>query len=254
MHKLLVIAQNTFREAIRDKILYAIFFFSFLLLLASLALGELSLGHHIKVTKDLGLGAISFFGVLIAIFTGVSLVHKEIDKRTLYTLLSKPIYRHQFVLGKYFGMLLTASAQLLSLSLVFSILLFYQQRFVEIAIYQAILLYWMEIMLITSIALFFSSWTTPFFSGLFTFSFFLIGRLMPEIEMLVRKLENPIVWGLLKISTALPDLSYLNVATKVVHQEPIPMNYLVAALSYSVFYIVLFLLAGMFFFSRRDFI
>ncbi|MCB9637926.1 MAG: ABC transporter permease subunit [Myxococcales bacterium] len=254
MHKLLVIAQNTFREAIRDKILYSIFFFAFLLLIASIALGELSLGHQVKVTKDLGLSAISFFGILIAIFTGVSLVHKEIDKRTLYTLLSKPIYRYQFVLGKYLGMLLTAFAQLLLLGVIFTFLLLYQQKYVEFGIYQAILLYWMEIMLITSIALFFSSFTTPFFSGLFTFSIFLIGRLMPEIELLLKRTGNPIVWLLLKGSTALPNLNYLNVAQRVVHQEPIPPDYILSSATYTLLYIGLFLFFSSVLFARRDFI
>lgn len=254
MHKLLVIAQNTFREAIRDKILYSIFFFAFLLLLASLALGELSLGHHIKVTKDLGLSAISFFGILIAIFTGVSLVHKEIDKRTLYTLLSKPIYRSQFVLGKYFGMLLTALTQLALLTALFSLLVLYQQKYIESALFQAILLYWMEIMLVTSIALFFSSFTTPFFSGVFTFSIFVIGRLMPEIEILLKRTTNPLIWLLLKISTFLPNLDYLNIGQRVVHQESIPFDYILSSMTYTTLYIILFLFFASLLFSRRDFI
>lgn len=254
MNKIIAIARNTFREAIRDKILYAILFFCMFLLLSSLILGELSLGHNIKITKDLGLAAISLFGILLAIFTGVSLVHKELDKRTIYTLLSKPIHRYQFILGKYVGMLLTAFVQMLFLTIVFTCLLLYQQQTLDTNVYQAIFLYWIEIMLVTSVALFFSSFTTPFFSGLFTFCFFLIGRLMPEIEMVIRKIENPVAWFFLKASTLLPNLQALNIGPQVVHHDPLIPGYVFSSTMYALCYVGIFLLFAVALFSRRDFI
>lgn len=254
MFKFMAIARNTFREAIRDKILYAILFFALLMMFAALALGEMSLGHPIKVTTDMGLTAISLFGVLIAIFTGVSLVHKEIDKRTIYTIISKPIHRYHFIIGKYIGMVLTALVQILTLTTVFTLLLFFQQQFVDFHVYLAIFLYWLEIMLVISVALFCSSFTTPFFSGLFTFSIFLIGRLMPDIYLVLSKTENPVVWGVLKLSTMLPNLTLLNLGEKVVHGELVAVGDLLSHVLYALCYIGIFLLLSIFLFSKRDFI
>lgn len=254
MNKVFAIAQNTFREAIRDKILYAILFFALLMLASSLILGELSLGHNVKVTTDFGLTAISWFGILIAIFTGVSLVHKEIDKRTLYTIISKPIHRYHFILGKYLGMIFTALVQMLFLTLVFSLILLFQQQFLNFTIYSALFLYWMEIMLIISVALFCSSFTTPFFSGLFTFSIFLIGRLMPDIHMAIGKLDNPVGVAVLKLSTVLPDLQQLNIGVRIVHKEVVAPSYILSSSLYALCYIGVFLLLAIVFFSRRDFL
>jgi ABC-type transport system involved in multi-copper enzyme maturation permease subunit len=252
--KVFAIARNTFREAIRDKILYAILFFALLMLSASLVLGELSLGHSVKVTTDFGLTAISWFGILIAIFTGVSLVHKEIDKRTIYTIISKPIHRYQFIAGKYLGMVITALVQMLILTLIFSLIMLYQQQFLSMYVYWALFLFWMEIMLIISVALFCSSFTTPFFSGLFTFSIFLIGRLMPDIHMAMAKLDNPAAVVVLKLSTVLPDLQRLNLAVRVVHNELVSPAYMLSATLYACCYIAVFLFLAVLLFSRRDFI
>ncbi len=254
MIKIISIAKNTFKEAIRDKLLYAILFFALAMLFVSLLLGELSFGQAIRITKDLGLTSISIFGIAIAIFTGVSLVHKEIDKRTLYTIISKPIHRYHFILGKYFGMLFTASVQIVILSIIFIGLVFIQQQYVELALFKAIFLYWIEICLITSIALFFSSFTTPFFSGIFTFSIFIIGRLMPDVEMILQKTKNPLTWSILKLSTVLPNLQLLNVGERVVHGEPVPTSYLVAPTLYAISYIFIFLITAIFIFSKREFI
>tara|TARA_B100000609_G_C17222953_1_gene441969 strand:- start:7363 stop:8127 length:765 start_codon:yes stop_codon:yes gene_type:complete len=252
VNKILAIASNTFRETIRDKLLYGILFFSILLLFVGLLLGELSLGNNVKVTKDVGLSAISLFGILLAIFTGVSLVHKELDKRTIYTILSKPIHRHQFILGKYLGMLMTAFVQIVLLTLVFTFLLLYQQQYLDYRIYNAVLLYWFEIVLITSVALFFSSFTTPFFSGLFTFCFFLIGRLMPEVEQISTTVENTIIAGVLKGATLLPNLQHLNIGPRLVHHEALPPGYITSSILYATCYTGLFLFLAIALFSKRD--
>src|ERR1035437_8560255 len=107
MTQILAIARNTFLETIRDRILNAILVFAVLLIGTSLLLGQLSAGQDVKIVKDLGLGAIGFFGVIIAIFVGTSLVHKELDKRTVFVVLTKPVARSTFLLGKLIGLMLT---------------------------------------------------------------------------------------------------------------------------------------------------
>ena len=107
MRAISLVAINVFRESVRDKVLYNLVAFAVLLIAASFLLGQLTGGQDIKIIKDLGLAAISLFGVLIAVFIGIGLVWKEVEKRSIYSVLSKPVTRHQFVLGKYCGLLLT---------------------------------------------------------------------------------------------------------------------------------------------------
>ena len=103
MTRILVIAKNTFRENVRDKVLYNLILFALIMIVSSLLIGQLSLGNEVKVILDLGLASISVFGMLIAVFLGIGLVYKELDKKTIYALLAKPIHRYEFILGRYSG-------------------------------------------------------------------------------------------------------------------------------------------------------
>src|SRR6266849_7106450 len=114
--KVLSIAQNTFKENIRDKILYNLLFFTLVIIGGSVALGEVSIGHELKIIIDMSLTAISVFGTLIAIFIGTGLVYKELDKRTVYNLIAKPVHRYEFILGKYLGLMTTLLVNLLLMS------------------------------------------------------------------------------------------------------------------------------------------
>src|SRR6266550_6904679 len=98
------IALNVFRESVRDKVLYNLVFFAVLLIAVSYLLGELTAGQDVKIIKDLGLSAMSVFGLFIAVFIGIGLVSKEVERRSVYSLLPKPIHRYQLVLGKYAGL------------------------------------------------------------------------------------------------------------------------------------------------------
>src|SRR5512134_2359088 len=109
MVRIAAVACNTFRENIRDKVLYNLILFALIMILSSIALGQLTMGHEEKVIVDLGLSATSIFGTLIAVFIGIGLVYKEIERRTVYALLAKPLHRWEFIVGKYLGLLLTLS-------------------------------------------------------------------------------------------------------------------------------------------------
>src|SRR5947199_10464011 len=107
MKATLAIAVNVFRESVRDKILYNLVLFAILMIGASYVIGQLTAGQDVKIIKDLGLAATTLFGLFIAVFIGIGLVSKEVERRSIYSLLSKPIHRYQFVLGKYAGLVLT---------------------------------------------------------------------------------------------------------------------------------------------------
>ena len=254
MNKVLAIALNTFREAIRNKILYALLFFAVVMIFSSMVVGELSLGHTVKVTKDIGLTAISLFGILIAIFTGVNLVYKELDKRTIFTIVSKPIHRYQFILGKYFGMLMTVGVQMVLMGVVLSALLVHKEGFIDYTIYKAVYLFCLEVVVITSVALFFSSFTTPFFSGVFSLAVFVLGRLVPDVLKLLEKIENPVLQVMLKLASLLPDLQHFNVVDEVVHGTPISAARMLWCTVEGVGYSALFLVVAAALFSRRDFV
>src|SRR5437870_5256105 len=111
------IALNVFRESVRDKVLYNLVFFAVMLIAVSYLLGQLTAGQDIKIIKDLGLAAMSVFGLFIAVFIGIGLVSKEVERRSIYSLLAKPISRQQFIVGKYAGLVLTLAVNLTVMAL-----------------------------------------------------------------------------------------------------------------------------------------
>ena len=176
MTQMLAIAKNTFREAIRDRILYGFLFFAVLLILFSVVLGQLSFNQQIRCTLDVGLAGISFFSVLIAIFLGITLLHKEIEKRTIYTVLSKPVSRATYLLGKFLGLAATMAVQIMLMVAVFLAVLLLMGGELTSGLFFALALIFVEVLLVISLALFFTSFSSPFLSGIFCLGIFAAGR------------------------------------------------------------------------------
>jgi len=253
--KIRAIALNTFKEAIRDRILYLLLFFAAVCILSSRILALLTVGDRIKIVTDVGLASLSLFGALMAILMGTGLVYKEIDKRTIYTLLSKPIHRYQFLLGKYLGLLLTLLVMLILMILIFLILLFLHTARVEWSLFAAGYSLMLELCLITAVAMFFSCFTTPILSTLYSLSFYLIGHLSWGLETLIQKIQPGPEKVLARLLYAfLPDLENFNFKTEIVHHLPIPPRlYLYSAL-YGLCYTVFVFLLAVLVFRRRDFV
>jgi len=253
--KIRAIALNTFKEAIRDRILYLLLFFAAVCILSSRILALLTVGDRIKIVTDVGLASLSLFGALMAILMGTGLVYKEIDKRTIYTLLSKPIHRYQFLLGKYLGLLLTLLVILILMILIFLILLFLHTARVEWSLFAAGYSLMLELCLITAVAMFFSCFTTPILSTLYSLSFYLIGHLSWGLETLIQKIQPGPGKVLARLLYAfLPDLENFNFKTEIVHHLPIPPRlYLYSAL-YGLCYTVFVFLLAVLVFRRRDFV
>jgi len=253
--KIRAIALNTFKEAIRDRILYLLLFFAAVCILSSRILALLTVGDRIKIVTDVGLASLSLFGALMAILMGTGLVYKEIDKRTIYTLLSKPIHRYQFLLGKYLGLLLTLLVMLILMILIFLILLFLHTARVEWSLFAAGYSLMLELCLITAVAMFFSCFTTPILSTLYSLSFYLIGHLSWGLETLIQKIQPGPGKVLARLLYAfLPDLENFNFKTEIVHHLPIPPRlYLYSAL-YGLCYTVFVFLLAVLVFRRRDFV
>jgi len=253
--KIKAIAFNTFREAIRDRILYVILFFAAVCFIFSRVLALLTVGDQVKIITDVGLAALSFFGALMAILVGTGLVYKEIDKKTLYTLLSKPIHRYQYLLGKYFGMILTLFVMLFLMTVLFLILLFFHTFTLEWQIFGAVFLIFCELCLITAVAILFSCFSTPILSSIYTLAFYLIGHLSWGLETLIEKINLGLWRALARVLyTLLPDLENFNIKTEIVHHLPIPSELFLFSFLYGFCYSVFILFLAVLVFRRRDFI
>ncbi|MBI3449190.1 MAG: ABC transporter permease [Acidobacteria bacterium] len=252
--RLYAIAINTFREAIRDRILYLILVFALIMIGAGRAISLLTVGSEEKIMKDMGLAAISLFGVATAIFVGVGLVFKEIEKRTIYVLIAKPIRRSEFILGKYLGLALVLFVNLSIMTLGFYTLLWYK-GFLDVTLGKAIALIFVELLLITAVAIFFSSFSSPFLSSLFTVTCYLIGHLSWGLPLLAEKLASaPGRWICLALYRVLPNLEYLNVKGEVVHGVPVGGEEILLAAGYGLLYTAIVLMLAIAVFRRRDFV
>jgi ABC-type transport system involved in multi-copper enzyme maturation permease subunit len=262
MGKVLAIGLNTFREAVRNKVLYSLLFFAVAVIVASLAFGALSVHEEVRLTTDLGLAGMSLFSVIIAIFVGVNLVYKELERKTIYSLIPKPIHRYQFVLGKFIGMVVTLGVQIAVMTAVLLVVLKLQGGDIGSAVPKMIVLIFLEVVVVTAIAVFFSSFSTPFLSGLFTVGVFLVGRSVPDIKQVVDRMDNRSLAGLLgAVARVVPDLRFLYVTGAETPEGHISVHglfpdwsYVGVAGLYALLYVAVVLLLAIALFSRRDFI
>lgn len=254
MSKIQAITLNTFREAVRDRILYAILAFAMAMIASTIVLATLGVGSGPKIIRDLGLGFISIFGTLIAVFIGIGLVHKEIDRRTIYTIVSKPIHRSQFILGKYLGLVLTLFVNVFIMTAALMALIFLGEGLWEFRLAAAAGMIFLELMVITGIAIFFSAFSTPALSAIFTLSFFAIGRLLDDLRLFGEQYADPlgrvVIRGLYYL---LPNLGRFDVSTQVVHGRPLGEVVSGMTITYGMLYIVALLALTIVIFHRRDF-
>jgi ABC-type transport system involved in multi-copper enzyme maturation permease subunit len=254
MNIVITIALNTFKETLRDKVFYNLFIFALLMIGSALLLGSLTIGEQGKIVKDIGLASIDLFGMLIAIFVGVGLVSKEIEKRTIYTIVAKPVHRYQFLLGRYAGLALTMWVNTGIMLAAFCAVLFLAGATPDGGIVKAIGLVTIAQLIVLSAAMMFSTFTTPTLSGIFTLALYVIGELTPDLKALSDKLSGGMVRELLTgIYYALPNLALFNVKGEAVHGMPITGEYVVMAAGYGLAYAALVMLVSCMIFQRRDF-
>jgi ABC-type transport system involved in multi-copper enzyme maturation permease subunit len=252
---------------VRDKVLYSIVAFALVLMAASYLLGQLTAGQDLKIIKDLGLAAIATFGLLIAVFIGIGLVWKEVERRSIYGLLSKPIRRSDFVLGKYFGLMLTLAVNIAVMTMAFYGVLAYEgwaadpvnreawpAPATDPALLVAIGLIGIELMLVTAVALFFSTFSSPFLSAVLTLGLWVIGHFNADLRNFENVVESrAAAWLARGLYYVLPNFDAFDVKTQVVHGQAVAGSYVAITALYGVVYLVLVLVAAIAIFSRRDF-
>jgi ABC-type transport system involved in multi-copper enzyme maturation permease subunit len=255
--RLRAIARNAFREAVRDRVLYNLVFFVLLLIAGAIFLGELSDAQESKIIIDLGLSAMLLFGAFISIFVGVGLVYKEIERRTIYAIFAKPVGRGEFLVGKYLGLCLTLLVNVVVMGIGLTIALLYVRRGWEtpvLNIWPAIFLIYVELMILTAVAILFSTFSSPVLSALLTFFIFIIGHFSVDLKTFAASMGTVsarYVFGALFY--LLPNLSNYSYITPAAHgQTPLP-SLVLTSLAYAVAYITVLLAAATLIFNRRNF-
>ncbi len=253
--RLAYIAFNTFREAVRDRVLYNLIFFALLMAASSILVGQISINVERQVVVNLGLTAVSLFGLAIAIFLGIGLVAKEIDKKTLYTLLSRPVRRWEFIVGKFAGLSLTLLVNTALMGLgVFAALFYVVHKFtlqdtsVLIAIYFIIL----QFLVVTAIALLFSSFSSSILSAVFALAIFIIGTFAEDLRAFAQMAQPPARWLAIGLAHLVPNFAALNVITPAAHGEPIAGTLVLLNTAYALLYSVVAVCGAILIFEYRD--
>jgi len=248
------IALNTFREAIRDKVLLTLLVFALLVMGGARVIQPLALGEEAKVIKDLGLSSITLFCVLIAVLVGGRLVYKEVEKRTIYIVLAKPVRRWEFILGKYSGLMAVLLASMGILTVGFYLILFISGIAAPAYLLWALVMTYFELAIITSVAILFSTFVTPIASAVFTFAAYFVGHLTRDLRLLAAMSPSPVVQGVSQfLYYVLPNLSNFNIRGEVVHDALLNPQALALSALYAVVYSATLLLISVFAFGRKDF-
>lgn len=261
------IAWAVFRDSVRDRVLYNLVGFALLVIGASFLIGQLTAGQDVKIIKDLGLAAMAVFGLFIAIFIGIGLVSKEVERRSIYSLIAKPVRRSELVVGKYLGLVLTIVINVAVMAAVWYAVLGYMSWMETEAFRQsweapatdprmlaAVYLIVVQLMLVMAIALFFSTFSSPMLSAVFAFGFYIAGHFSADLKNFdVAVGDSPLWYATTGLYYLLPNMAIFDVKNAVVHAQPVPPGYLVTTTAYGLCYIVALVAAGAWIFSRRDF-
>ncbi len=254
-NRIACIAANTFREAVRDRVLYNLIAFALLLTGAAVLVGQISIEIEKLVVINLGLTAVSLFGAVIAIFVGIGLVSKEIEKRTLYTVLSRPVRRWEFIVGKFFGLAGTLVVNTVFMAIgVFLALLYVAHRWqkpdgwVLVALYFIVL----QFLIMTALALLFSSFSSPLMSAVFAFALFVIGSFAEDLRGFAAMAKGVTHWLASGAAYLIPNLSALNVISSVAHGEAVAGRLILYNTLYALLYTAMALSGAVLIFQHRN--
>ncbi len=261
LRRVLAVAATTFREAIRNRVLYVLVAFALALMAFSWVLGELSLHEEVRVITDLGLAGISLFGVVIALFLGVNLLRKELDEKTVYFLVPKPLERWEFIVGKYLGLVATLTVLVVAMSAILEALILARGGMFTWVLIRAEVLVLLELVTLTAVSLFFSGFSSPYLSAMFAGGLWVAGRSVPELEALAAgKLAGTPAGHLVEAVVAvLPDfhLFYISGANLgggvvTVHEAFVSWGYVAETAVYGLSYAAVAVALAAALFSRRD--
>lgn len=251
------IALHTFKESVRERVLYNLVVFALLLIGAAILFAKISVSIEQIIVVNLGLTSISAFGLLMAIFIGIGLVYKEIERKTIYSILSKPVTRAEFIIGKYLGLILTLGINTAVMTVGFYIALLYQKRTLglgDLVALQAVYFILLQLVLVVGIALVFSCVSTPILSAVFTFCLYVIGNLLSDIRWFGQETGSSIVEKLTSVLYyMLPNFSDFNVITRASHGQAVAGSIVLSNSLYALLYSAILVSAAILIFEEREF-
>jgi ABC-type transport system involved in multi-copper enzyme maturation permease subunit len=264
-----LVAWHVFKESVRDRVLYGIGAFALVLVAASILIGQITAGEDVKIIKDLGLVAIELAGLLMTVFIGVGLVAREIERRSIFSLLSKPLPRWEFIVGKYLGLVLTILVNLVGMTAALYLMLAWLNWGELEVVRQAwdapatdprlliqVLFIFGELALLTAIALFFSTFSSSaLLSVVFTIGIFVVGLFSADLRNFGQMVEVPglVARAVSGIGWVVPAFSIFDAKNAVVHNLPIGSERVLATMLYAAMYTVVSLGGAVALFSRREF-
>lgn len=252
--RILSIALNTFRENLREKLLYNLLIFALLMIGSSIIVSRLTLGDFERLILDIGLASINIFGVLIAIFVGIGLVSKEIEKKTIYTIVSKPVPRYEFLVGKFCGLAITLFVNTCVMVAGLLLVLWFMKVPVEAILFKSLSLIYLECLVVTAVALLFSTFSSATLSAIFTLAIYVIGHLSGDLRLFGKKFMGDLGQGLLNgLYYTLPNLERFNLKGHVIHHLDFSAADMALTLAYGLTYAAMLLLIASMIFQKRDF-
>jgi ABC-type transport system involved in multi-copper enzyme maturation permease subunit len=252
--RLTAITLNTFREAVRDRVLYNLILFVLLLVASAPLFGQISIGMERLILVNVGLSSISLFGVIIAIFIGIGLVSKEIEKKTLYTILSRPVRRWEFIVGKYLGLIMTLVVNTALMTAGFYIALMITNglhktdALLLVAIYFTVL----QFLIVTALTVLFSTFSSPIFSAIFAFALFVIGTFAEDLKNFASISTGAAKLLATAAAYLMPNFASLNVIAQTAHDQGIGGRLILFNTLYAMLYSATAVLAAVLIFERRN--
>ena len=266
MRAIVLVAGAVFRESVRDRVPYSMVIFAVLLMAASYLISQMTAGQDLKIIKDLGLASVAIFGLLIAVFIGIGLVSKEVERKSIYGLLSKPVTRPQFIVGKFAGLMLTLVVNIAAMTVAFYGVLWMMTLVnpgvelvsptpaIDPRLLIAIGLILVELAVVTALAVFFSTFSSPLLATLLTLGFWIAGHFNADLRNFENVIDSaPIVWIARVLYYVLPNLAPFDVKAEVVHGFPVTARHVALTVTYAAVYTGVLLTAAVAVFRRRDF-
>ncbi len=252
LNRVLAVATNTFRETVRQRVLYNLVIFAILMMLSGFLVGQLSIRQDEKIIKDLGLAAIDLFGTLIAVMIGMSLVSNEIERRSLHPLLAKPLSRGEFLVGKFAGLALTLTVNVAAMTAGLYLTLALTGRSLDFYLLKAIVPTLVALFLVTAMALLFSTLTSTPVAAIATVALVVAGRFADVVKRMHDVVPDVPGWLTTALYYAMPNLLIFDFKDRAVYRDPIAGSELAAVLVYGAVYTALLLSLAIASFRRRD--
>jgi ABC-type transport system involved in multi-copper enzyme maturation permease subunit len=254
MHRVLAIIENTFKEGLRQRILILLLIFAILAIVISIFVAPFALGEAAKIVRDMGLAAASLFGVLVVIIIGSSLIHKDIEKRTIYTVITKPVRRAEIIIGKFLGLFLLIFILQCSMTVIQQLIIFVFEGIFDLPLLLTLPFSSIEVMILISILLVFSSFSSPTLSSIMGIIFYIIGHASPDLKLFADQVKIPLLKYLAYIFYYIfPNLENLNYRLDLVHGLPLHPDMVLFSLCYGLIYTILLLYIAIIIFEKREF-